>query len=400
MEKEFSCKRDGLTIRGMQYFPHSFDESGKYPVVILCHGFMGNYRTVEDFGRKYAEAGYVAVSFDFCGGGTTVQEDSIRSDGETTDMRISTEVADLSAVIDFVKGLPWTEPGKIILTGISQGGFVAGLTAARRREEISKLVMIYPALCIPDHARRGCLGGSHYDPKHVPERIDCGRTVLGKGFHDEVVGMDPFLELAPYGGPVLLIQGLEDQIVDYSYAVKARASYKKGQCHLQLVRNMGHGYDPGQFESIFASIRQFLAEREEILSIRVLITHSEKQCADGMEQCNVYFTGYCESPYFQGTVLPEGCDVQRGKPGKGKTLRAEYTLEGLDCGGKRCSLHIVNRWGEEDWKPTIRTDSEALSWLNGAELTAVLEGGAGGPTVRIFVRKDRGYGADAGCGEK
>ncbi len=390
MEKEFSCKREGLTVRGMQYFPCPFEENRKYPVAILCHGFTGNFRTVEDYGRKYAESGYIAVSFDFCGGGTTVQEDPIRSDGETTDMRISTEVADLSAVIDHVRGLPCADTGRIILTGISQGGFVAGLAAAKRGEEISKLVMIYPALCIPDHARRGCLGGAGYDPGRVPERIDCGRTILGKGFHDEVVGMDPFLELSAYRGPVLLIQGLEDRIVDYSYAIRARASYGEGQCHLQLVRNMGHGTDPEQLESVFASIRQFLAGREEILGIRILITYSERQCVEGVEQCNVYFTGYCESPYFQGTILPGGCDVQRELPGRGKVLRAEYTLEGLDCEGQKCRLHIVNQRGKEDWKPVIRTDSTALAWLNEADLTAVLEGGAGGPTVRIFAPRDRG----------
>ena len=384
MEKEFHCKRDELTIRGMQYFPCPFEEKEKYPVAILCHGFTGNYRSMENYGRKFAELGYIAVGFDFCGGGALVQEDPVRSDGETTDMRISTEVEDLSAVIDQVKGFPYTDLQRILLAGVSQGGFVAGLAAARRREEISGLIMVYPALCIPDHARRGCLGGACYDPKEVPDRIDCGRSVLGKGFHDEVAGMDPFLELSAYGGRVLLIQGLEDGIVDYSYAVKARASYEKGQCRLQLVRNMGHSPDEGQFESIFASIRQFLAGREEILSIRIIITHSEKLCDNGAEQCKLYFTGYCESPYFQGTVLPGGCDVRREDPGKGKAVRAEYTLEGLDCEGQRCRLHIVNQWGQEDWEPVIRTDSRALAWLNEADLTAVLENGAGGPTVRIF----------------
>lgn len=391
-EKEFACKRDGLTIRGVIYLPEAFDVKGKYPAVIMCHGFTGNYRSVGNYGRKFAESGYVAVCFDFCGGGTLVPEDPLHSDGRTLDMRISTETADLDVVIDYVKGLSYVEARRMILAGVSQGGFVAGLTAAKRGDDICRLIMIYPALCIPDHARRGCLGGASYDPEAVPDRIDCGRSVLGKGFHDEVAGMDPFLELSAYKGRVLLIQGLEDRTVDFSYAVKAKAAYEIGQCHLQLVRNMGHSPDGRQFESIFASIRQFLNEREEILSLRIIITHMEKSREEETEQHNIYFTGYCENSYFQGTILPGGCDVRKKHSGKEESVRAEYTLEGLDCEGQRCRLHIVNQWGNEDWKPVIRTDSAALAWLNDADLTAVMEYGEGGPTVRIFadrVRRER-----------
>ena len=46
-----------------------------------------------------------------------------------------------------------------------------------------KLVMIFPALCIPDHARRGGLGGSSYPVDNVPEVLDCGQSLLGRAFH-------------------------------------------------------------------------------------------------------------------------------------------------------------------------------------------------------------------------
>ena len=147
----------------------------------------------------------------------------------------------------------------LTLLGASQGGFVSGLTAARCGDEIKNLIMIFPAFCIPDDARRGRLGGSSYDPAQVPEIIDCGRTLLGRAFHEDVVRMDPYLEIAPYTGPVLIIQGLDDETVDSSYAVRAKESYRAGQCHLQLVHNMGHGYTEEQRRSAFAVMRQFLA---------------------------------------------------------------------------------------------------------------------------------------------
>jgi pimeloyl-ACP methyl ester carboxylesterase len=67
--------------------------------------------------------------------------------------------------------------------------------------------------------------------------------------------MDVFLELSAYKGPVLILQGLEDETVNYSYAIRATKSYENGQCHLQLIRNVGHGLNEKQKESAVASIR-------------------------------------------------------------------------------------------------------------------------------------------------
>jgi dienelactone hydrolase len=103
--------------------------------------------------------GYVTISFNFCGGGRTSENASLKSEGEFTKITILTEVEDLIAVKDYVKKLLYVDETNLVLAGISQGGLVSGLTAAKCKNEIKKLIMIYPALCIPDHARRGKLGG-------------------------------------------------------------------------------------------------------------------------------------------------------------------------------------------------------------------------------------------------
>ena len=380
----FTCKRDGLLIRGVQYLPADFQESEKYPAIIISHGFTGVYSDVVDFCRDFAQMGYVAFCFSFCGGSRMDAEEDVKSEGATTDMTILTEVADLLAVKEYVQKLPYTDNSNLVLLGFSQGGFVSGLAAARCGEEISKLIMVFPALCIPDHARRGCLGGADYEVKNVPEIIDCGNIVLGKVMHDTVVAMDPYLELAAYKGPVLILQGLEDNVVDYSYAIRAQANYEKGQCHLQLIRQMGHGYNSEMQKSLLASMRQFLAEREEILTIRVVITRCESTDMGEVRKNNIYFTGYCDTEYFRGAIVPEGCDKQEYKEGEAPTIRAEYTLLGNDCNGETCSLHIVNQWERDEWRPVISTKSPALDWLNDADLTAVLEYGKEELTVRVF----------------
>lgn len=380
----FTCMRDGLAIRGAQYLPMDFDEDKSYPAVIISHGFTGNYTDVDDFCRDFAQIGYVAFCFSFCGGSRTDTEDSLKSEGRTTDMTIWTEVEDLLTVIKYVQKLPFTDNSNLVLLGFSQGGFVSGLAAAKCGDEIKKLIMVYPALCIPDHARRGCLGGAGYDVDRVPDIIDCGSVLLGKTIHETVKEMDPYLEISAYKGPVLILHGMEDRVVDYSYSVRAKAEYGQGQCQLLLIKHMGHGMDNVQQKSAFAAMRQFLADREEILTIRVMITRCESVIEGDMQKNDIYFTGYCDTGYFHGAIVPEGCDKQEYINGVQTKIRAEYTLLGIDCNGENCSIHIINQWDRDEWRPVVETDSDALSWLNGADLTAVLEYGQNELTVRVF----------------
>lgn len=250
-ECDFSCIRDGLTIRGKAFIP----EGDKLPAIIVSHGFGGNSKDLYTYCRTLASWGYAAYCFDFCGGSAHGQG---KSDGATTEMTVLTECGDLKAVMDYVKSQPYTDSGKITLMGFSQGGFVSALSAAQRPDEVEALILIYPALCIPDDARKGALGGSSYDVNKVPDIIDCGKMQLGKSFHETVAGMDPFEEISPFKGPVLLLHGTEDQVVDYTYAVKARGVYAPGQCQLQLIQEAGHSFTEKQSASAMVSIQQFL----------------------------------------------------------------------------------------------------------------------------------------------
>ncbi len=101
------------------------------------------------YAELLADMGFLAVTFDFCGGGIIS-----RSDGRSQDMTVLTEKADLLAVIEGVK--TQFSPKGITLLGCSQGGFVSGLLAAELgKEKIERLILFYPAVCIPDDARKG-----------------------------------------------------------------------------------------------------------------------------------------------------------------------------------------------------------------------------------------------------
>lgn len=137
--------RGDLTIRGTEYRPNG----EKLLIAIVCHGFMANQQTVRQYTRLLAKIGYCAYCFDFCGGSVPPLG---RSDGATTDMSVLTEVQDLEAVIRYAQSLPYTSD-TLLLMGCSQGGMVSALTAAKHPDAVDRLVLFYPAFCIPDDAR-------------------------------------------------------------------------------------------------------------------------------------------------------------------------------------------------------------------------------------------------------
>jgi len=246
-ERTFECRRDGLTIRGTEYRP----EGDKLPVAIVCHGLMAFQKTVRQYARALAGMGYAAYCFDFCGGSVLGLG---KSDGLTTEMSVLTEMSDLEAVIEYVQGLPYTGD-ELLLMGCSQGGLVSALMAAKHPEMVSRLVLFYPALCIPDDARAGRMMLAKFDPANIPERINCGPMKLGRCYAADVIGMNPFTEITPYSGPVLIVHGTKDRIVNPDYSVCAREAYANAS--LRIIEGGGHGFRGKHDEEAIGHLREF-----------------------------------------------------------------------------------------------------------------------------------------------
>lgn len=254
---KFECQRGSLTIRGTEYRL----EGENLPIAIICHGFMANQGTVRRYARALAEMGYAAYCFDFCGGCVI----GGKSDGKTTDMSVLSEVADLITVIAHTKSLPYTDAARVTLMGCSQGGFVAALTAARLKSAVSRLILFYPALCIPDDARAGRMMFARFDPAHIPETFRCGPMKLGRRYAADVLDMDPFAEISPYQGPVMIVHGDRDTIVDIFYAERANKAYiakrtASAPVKLVIIKGAGHGFSRKADKLALESIRKFAAK--------------------------------------------------------------------------------------------------------------------------------------------
>ena len=233
------CKNGDLNIYGKFYYPEGFDASQKYPVVIMSHGLGSRAEMVEraKWPKAVTEKGFIAYAFDFCGGGM-----NSLSDGDFMEMSVLTEASDLNAVIDFVKSQAYADPDNLFLLGQSQGGFVSAITAASRPDEIKAMVLVYPALCLVDDLH-----------EFVPDLAEVtGDTVetamgtLGAVYARDAYDIDVMNEIAKYTGDVMIIHGLNDKTVPYSYSLEAiTTAYSAAASELVLItgKKSAHGFE-------------------------------------------------------------------------------------------------------------------------------------------------------------
>lgn len=251
---EFSCVREGLKIRGTEFRP---DTGERLPIAIVSHEFMCNRLFTARYALMLAKLGYAAFCFDFCGGCIVGS-----SGGKTTDMSVLTEMKDLKAVIEYAKSLPYTNTDRLVLMGCSQGGLVSALTAAELGDDVERLILFYPALSIPDDARKGHMIKARIDPKNIPDTFNCGIMRLGRRYAEDVMELDPFSDISRYKGRVLIVHGNADKLVDISYSRRAQAVYENAV--LKEIGGAGHGFfAPQHLREATGVVREFMQGRAE-----------------------------------------------------------------------------------------------------------------------------------------
>lgn len=229
--KPFSIKSHGNTLRGMILKPSGLTAVRK--TIIVSHGFSSNMLITFGYAKTFAEAGYTAVLYDFCMSGSGI------SSGKSTGMSVITEKENLLDLIDYVKTLDFVDKNHLSLAGCSQGGLVSALAAAEREEDIEELFLYYPALCIPDDARRGHMITAEFDPDKIPDEFYAIAIKLGRKYAEDAKKLDPYREICTFKKPVLIVHGIEDSLVNISYSEKAARQYPK--CTLKEIHG-DHGF--------------------------------------------------------------------------------------------------------------------------------------------------------------
>lgn len=242
--KEIRIENNSRSIYGVLSRPEY--GNGKQPVVIIAHGFNGTH----GFGRNYFETlnnlGYQCFTFDFpCGSVNS------RSNNNTMEMSILDQQSDLEAIVRYFKSRTDVDADNIVLIGESQGGLVAALTAAHVSKDIRRLILVYPALCIPAqwNKRYPQLSG-------IPDTTRIWNVPLGRRFFTELRDMDVFNVIGKFKKPVLIIQGDADAIVSLEDSRRALKIYKDAR--LYVIPGAGHGFKSKELKESLLQIEGFL----------------------------------------------------------------------------------------------------------------------------------------------
>lgn len=120
----------GMDLSALEFLPKDFSEDGKYPVLIVFHGFLGfkEQRHIVSMCETANELGWVGYAFDLRGSGESYGTFE-------NEYRITNFVEDLNNLIEHFKSKNWCK--EVHLSGHSMGGQTAIIVASMRSDIIS-----------------------------------------------------------------------------------------------------------------------------------------------------------------------------------------------------------------------------------------------------------------------
>lgn len=224
-------QKNGKSIYGVISNPALTSQHG---VAIISHGFNGTHHFGKDYFKTLNDLGYAVYTFDFPCGSVYSQ-----SDNNTMEMSITDEKEALKDIVAYFQKQKDIDKSKIVLIGESQGGLVSALAASELKSKISDLVLIYPALCIPDNWNE-----RYPRIEDIPEVSEIWGVKLGRKFMMDIRPMKPFETIGSYKGRVLIVHGTDDKVVPLEYSKRAAETY--GNATLKIIEKAGHGFTPNE----------------------------------------------------------------------------------------------------------------------------------------------------------
>jgi uncharacterized protein len=199
--------RDSITFisEGHKLFGviHRPDTPGKYPGVVVYHGFLGSkdqpHRMFVELAEALAAAGFVVLRFDLRGRGD--------SEGDSVDMTWRGDLADAQAGLNQLASLPDVDENRLVVLGMSWGGILAPVIAGQ--DERVRAVVIWSAVPVasldwkPDF--------TVIDGREVAENF---AMLVGRQFYDTLPEFRPLDMAKNASSPVLLIYGSDDDQVN------------------------------------------------------------------------------------------------------------------------------------------------------------------------------------------
>jgi pimeloyl-ACP methyl ester carboxylesterase len=202
-------------------------------IMIVCHGFRGakeNSGKLVPFSRKLNRLGIGVVAFDFRGSG--------ESDGQFSQVTLSSQVADLRLVLSYTRER-FSRP--VLLLGRSFGG--STVAAAAPYDETVAGCIFWSAPVDLDATFRHMLGQGYIrlqKGEAISITDDNGEFVLQPDLVKDLPKHDLIARLGTLQMPVLVVHGGQDEIVDSANARVIAKTVKQGE--LVLMEAADHRF--------------------------------------------------------------------------------------------------------------------------------------------------------------
>ena len=229
---------DGLHLSGTLVTP----ENPFQQAVVLVHG-GGVTREEGGFFTRLAiglgEASVASLRFDLRGHG--------KSEGQQQDLTLSAILNDIRVVIAHVRAK--TDVRSVSLLGTSFGGGICGYYAAKRSNEITRLVLLNPQF---DYKKRTIDSRPYWSNDHLSDEaaqqltekgyIDFTPTLKhGQAILNEVFWLKPNEILGEITSPTLVVHGTKDTFVPIESSRSAMAQFR-AEHKLVEIEGAQHGF--------------------------------------------------------------------------------------------------------------------------------------------------------------
>jgi hypothetical protein len=268
MERHIIIKHEDLQLAGTIHYPEGVGCAGpegndgfRVPLVVICHGFVGNRIGVDRLfvktARELALAGNLVLRFDYGGCG--------ESTGEYGDLGLESMIAQTRTVLDYGMSCSDVDPSKITLLGHSLGGAVALLTAVKDRRV--KRLVLWSAVGYPFNDIVKIIGRKGYDESKLKGKTDYAGYGFTPKYFDSLGLYQPFQETNRFTGDVLLVHGTSDDVipVDYSFLYEKTFWLRSdGRCDKEIIFQADHTYSTGTHQAqVISKTKTWLRDLEE-----------------------------------------------------------------------------------------------------------------------------------------
>ncbi|MFH1985048.1 MAG: alpha/beta hydrolase [Pseudomonadota bacterium] len=243
---------------GVTHYEWQGPESG--PVVVLVHGFSTPMYNWDKNGPALVAAGFRVLRYDLFGRGL--------SDRPAADYSEALFDRQLTELLEALK-----IPGPVRLVGLSMGGAIATIFAARHPEKVDKLVLVAPAgfpvtlpftsklvrlpvlgsylmKAVGDRSLIKSVRSSLYAPEKFPEYIEkFQEQLIYKGYKRAIVSTLRHFDLnnqraafesaGRHPRPVLVFWGRQDAIIPFEHSEKVLKAMPRAR--LVPIDDAGHG---------------------------------------------------------------------------------------------------------------------------------------------------------------